>query len=164
MAYNVLDIARYVINYANEKEAPISNLKLQKILYYIQAKFLVEKGERCFKEDIVNWTYGPVIEKAYNEFRQFGHREITPQNKYEEIEYDTNSRSIKVLIKDFKDEFLENNDKELIKNVVEQYCKYKPFELVKKTHEENPWKNSKQNDVIGIDIIREYYTNNPEKL
>lgn len=164
MSYNVLDIARYVINYANEKETPISNLKLQKILYYIQAKFLVEKGDRCFNEDIVNWTYGPVIERAYNEFREFGHKEITPQIKYEEIEYDTNSRSIKVLIKDFKEEFLESNDKELIKDVVEKYCKYKPFELVKKTHEEEPWKNTNQNDIISTDSIKRYYTQNKEKL
>lgn len=164
MSYNVLDIARYVINYANEKETPISNLKLQKILYYIQAKFLVEKGDRCFNEDIVNWTYGPVIEKAYNEFREFGHKEITPQSKYEEIEYDTNSRSIKVLIKDFKEEFLEINDKELIKDVVEKYCKYKPFELVKKTHEEEPWRNTNQNDIISTDSIKRYYTQYTEKL
>lgn len=164
MAYNVLDISRYVINYANEKGAPISNLKLQKILYYIQAKFLVEKGEICFKEDIVNWTYGPVVEKAYNEFRQFGHKEITPQNRYEEIEYDTQSRSIKVSIKEFKDEILNSNDKELIKNVVEQYYKYKPFELVKKTHEEDPWKNTNQNDIISVDSMKRYYTNNIEKL
>lgn len=164
MAYNVLDIAIYVINYANEKGAPISNLKLQKILYYIQAKFLVEKGERCFNEDIVNWTYGPVVEKAYNEFRQFGHREITPQNSYEEIQYDTQSRSIKVSIKEFKDDILNNDDKELIKSVVEHYYEYKPFELVKKTHEEDPWKNTNQNDIISIDSIRRYYTNNIEKL
>lgn len=33
--YNVLDVSRYVINYSNEKDSGISNLKLQKILYFI---------------------------------------------------------------------------------------------------------------------------------
>ena len=35
--YNVLDVCRHVINYSNEKDYGISNLKLQKILYFIQA-------------------------------------------------------------------------------------------------------------------------------
>ena len=50
--YNVLDVAIYVINYAHDADCgeSMSNLKLQKILYYIQAAFLVEKNRECFKE------------------------------------------------------------------------------------------------------------------
>ena len=49
--YNVLDVAIYVINYAHDADCgeSMSNLKLQKILYYIQAAFLVEKNRECFK-------------------------------------------------------------------------------------------------------------------
>ena len=49
--YNVLDVAIYVINYAYDAGCgeSMSNLKLQKILYYIQAAFLVEKNRECFK-------------------------------------------------------------------------------------------------------------------
>ena len=36
---NVLDVCRYIINYSNKKDYGISNLKLQKILYFIQAFF-----------------------------------------------------------------------------------------------------------------------------
>ena len=48
--YNVLDVAIYVINYAYDAGCgeSMSNLKLQKILYYIQAAFLVEKNRECF--------------------------------------------------------------------------------------------------------------------
>ena len=37
--YNVLDISRYIINYSNQQGYGISNLKLQKILYFVQAYF-----------------------------------------------------------------------------------------------------------------------------
>ena len=37
MGYDVLEVCRHVINYSNEKEYGISNLKLQKVLYFIQA-------------------------------------------------------------------------------------------------------------------------------
>ena len=52
MIYKVLDVSRHVINYSNEKEYGISNLKLQKILYFIQAFFLVSASEQCFEEKI----------------------------------------------------------------------------------------------------------------
>lgn len=35
MNYNVLDVCHYVIQYSNEHDYGISNLKLQKVLYFI---------------------------------------------------------------------------------------------------------------------------------
>ena len=37
--YDVLEVSKYIINYSNEKQYGISNLKLQKILYLVQAFF-----------------------------------------------------------------------------------------------------------------------------
>lgn len=50
MGYDVLEVCRHVINYSNEKEYGISNLKLQKVLYFIQAYFLIDKTKNapCF--------------------------------------------------------------------------------------------------------------------
>lgn len=40
-------------------------------------------------------------------------------------------------------------------------CKNKSaFELVEMTHKEDPWKNTRQNEVIKLDIISEYFSNN----
>ena len=56
MSYKVLDVCKYVIDYSNEKEYGISNLKLQKILYFIQAcglrhlAFCVDSVEQTVKE------------------------------------------------------------------------------------------------------------------
>lgn len=43
MTYNVLDICRHIINYSDEKDYGVSNLKLQKLLYFVQAYFMLEK-------------------------------------------------------------------------------------------------------------------------
>lgn len=43
MGYKVLDICRHIINYSNEKDYGISNLKLQKVLYFVQAYFLIQR-------------------------------------------------------------------------------------------------------------------------
>ena len=74
MTYKVLDIARYIINYSNEQQYGISNLKLQKLLYFVQAEFLAftEKKQPCFQEEIEAWGFGPVVPGVYKEFRQYG--------------------------------------------------------------------------------------------
>ena len=66
MSYKVLDVCRHVINYSNEHDYGISNLKLQKVLYFIQAYFLTKKKDHtpCFDEKIEAWDFGPVVPEA----------------------------------------------------------------------------------------------------
>ena len=72
MAYRAIDIAKIIVNDAIDIGHPITNLKLQKLLYYVQAAFLVEYNTPCFDDDIVAWKYGPVVERVYNDFRIYG--------------------------------------------------------------------------------------------
>ena len=57
--YDVLDIARYIINKCNEKGIIISNLKLQKLLYFVQGYMLALTGNRYILEQniitFLNW-------------------------------------------------------------------------------------------------------------
>ena len=82
--YNVLDVSRYVIDYSNRKEYGISNLKLQKVLYFIQAYFLTNEknGTPCFRERIEAWDFGPVVPEAYREYRQYGSCNIPTTTSY----------------------------------------------------------------------------------
>ena len=56
--YNALLVANHIVKYCNSKNHPISNLKLQKLLYFVQAEFLVSKGIPCFREAIE--AYGEI--------------------------------------------------------------------------------------------------------
>jgi uncharacterized phage-associated protein len=161
----VLDVARYVINYAIEKSHPISNLQLQKILYYIQAYFLVEKGEVCFKENIINWVYGPVIVEVYDEYRFYGPNKIDDiQKTYTDVSFNCKSSKIEIKQKEFLDNIIKNEDKALIDKVVDKYMEWSPFKLVAKTHEENPWKCTRQNDIISVQSIKDFYVKNKNKI
>ena len=64
--YSAIDIARYIIWYCKNHGYTISNLKLQKILYFVQAEFLVSAGAPCFYQDIEAWDFGPVIPEVYH--------------------------------------------------------------------------------------------------
>ena len=55
---------------------PISNLQLQKILYYLQVYFIQHEGIPLFEDEIEAWQFGPVIPEVYYEYCGFGGFEI----------------------------------------------------------------------------------------
>lgn len=55
--YKAEEIAAYVIKTTEW----MSNFKLQSVLYFVQAEFLVVKGRPCFEDPIEAWNFGPVI-------------------------------------------------------------------------------------------------------
>ena len=71
MAYKAVNIARYIINKCTADEHPISNLQLQKILYYVQKEFLTNDLV-AFDDDFEAWQFGPVIPEVYYLYCGFG--------------------------------------------------------------------------------------------
>lgn len=49
--YSAIEIAKYVITYCMLMNTPVSNLQLQKILYYLQVYYL-KQGYSLFREEI----------------------------------------------------------------------------------------------------------------
>ena len=74
--YHALKIAEYIIERCNEKHKSVSNLKLQKILYFVQAQFIVEFGTPCFDNIMQAWDYGPVVPDVYRKYRGYGNTNI----------------------------------------------------------------------------------------
>lgn len=137
--YNALDICRYIINYSNDKNYDISNLKLQKLLYFIQVYFLIETEKPCFYNKIEAWDFGPVIPIAYNEYKQYASTHIPYIKQY--IEYDKNSiwNSKRV---DYNNNIISNDDKYLINAVVDKLANYTATDLVNITQHQKPWVNA----------------------
>src|SRR5437016_8859052 len=62
-------IADYLIAFAHRVGDPISNLKLQKLLYYAQAWYLALHNEPLFPESIEAWVHGPAVPPVYGKFK-----------------------------------------------------------------------------------------------
>lgn len=158
MIYDVLDICRYTINYSNEKDYGISNLKLQKILYFIQAYFLTsEDGLPCFYDKIEAWDFGPVVPKAYHEYKQYGSGDIPLIESYFVFDEDDlwNAKRVK-----YNNHIIQNKDKVLIEQVVDKFSKYSATDLVTLTHMQSPWLDAYvpyQNNEITQESIREFF-------
>ena len=140
--YSALDVARYIIWYCKKQGYSISNLKLQKILYFVQANFLVSIGRPCFEEDIEAWDFGPVVPEVYHEFKLFGSSDI-PKFVCQNAEA--------VILK---------RDRALINEMVDQCAKYSASTLVEITHNQAPWCDAYEkycNNIIEKSAIKEYF-------
>ena len=69
--YTALQVAKYIIQTVHKMDGSISNLKLQKVLYLVQARFLVSTGKGCFYDPIIAWQIGPVVPAVYHEYAAF---------------------------------------------------------------------------------------------
>lgn len=78
--YVAADVAACIIKYANELEKPVSNLQLQKMLFFCQCEYLKTHGAPLFDDDIVAWQYGPVVKSVY---RMYSYRGASPIRKVE---------------------------------------------------------------------------------
>ena len=121
------NLANFFISLSNETGNLITNLKLQKLLYYAQAWHLAYFGNRVIEGDFQAWIHGPVIPEAYRQFREFG---------WKPIENDA-------LNQDFIDHFCTDvvnpEQCELLNDVVDEYFGLTAFKLEKLTHSEDPW-------------------------
>lgn len=159
MSYDVIDVCRHVINYSNEHDYGVSNLKLQKLLYLVQAYFLISKKEHnpCFDEKIEAWDFGPVIPKAYREYKQYGSGDIPDIKSYILFDEDDIWNSKRV---EFTDNVIKDEDKVLIDRVIDKFKDYSATDLVSLTHRQSPWINAyatHQINEIPLDAIREYF-------
>ena len=157
MKYSVIDVCRHIINYSNKKEYGISNLKLQKLLYFTQAYFLLTKQEACFEEKIEAWDVGPVVPAAYREYKQFGSGNIPMITYVVEKDLDNiwNSKVVP-----YYDGLITTEDKRLIDPVVDKFSEYSASDLVGLTHRQRPWIDSyvpNRNNEITVKAIEEYF-------
>ena len=137
MAYKALDIANKIISKTDlEHGDTISNLKLQKMMYYQQGFHLAYFGTPLFDEDIVAWQYGPVVPSVYKEYKSFESNSIS-----------TSKEGIS----------LSDDEEELFNNAYEEYNQFSAVALMKMTHEESPWKTTEINSVISRDKMMAFF-------
>ncbi len=94
MTYKAIDVANYVIGYANKLGQSVTNPKLQKILYFIQGYGYSKLNKQLIDADFEAWTYGPAIRNIYIEFSRFGSLLITDfyKSNYENIYFDNKDK------------------------------------------------------------------------
>ena len=143
------DVANYFLAYSNEVGEPITNLKLQKLVYYAQAWYLANNKKPLFDDaEFQAWVHGPVIPDLYEKYKDFGSAPIKTKD---------NLKTIKKKMDSDKVEFLDE--------VIKVYMPAGAYELERMTHQEGPWieargecePDQRCDSVITNDAIQKYY-------
>ena len=147
------EVAEFFLAKANSVGEPITNLKLQKLVYYAQAWFLANNHEPLFREDFEAWVHGPVQPDLYHKHKERGSAPIITNLKLE------------IVINKFNSETLE-----FLNEVVSVYMQCGAYQLELMTHKEKPWieargecePDEKCDTIISKKTIEEYYASQIE--
>ena len=143
--YDVKDIANWFLIYnlfieTDQGADGISNLKLQKLLYYAQSAFLALKNELLFSNEIVAWQHGPVIEEIYHKYKDFGSGDI-------EVNIENGPQ-------------IDKETEKILMNVYDTFGEYSAWGLRNLTHSEKPWLETPLNKVISTETMKESFKEN----
>lgn len=137
MAYPVVQIANQLLLYfADNGGELMTNMKLQKMLYYQQGFHLAYFGTPLFDEEIEAWMYGPVVPVMYETYKIHGRNGIEPN-------------------RDLEFRFEQRTEMALFIEVCKVYGAYSAIGLMNKTHEEMPWKSTPTGEGDGHIITKE---------
>lgn len=127
--YEAKEIAAEVIRIAKEiDDFSMSNLKLQKVLYFLQANHLVHNKRRLFADRIEAVDFGPIVWDVYMQYRAHGGLHLLYTNP------DTVAFPVD------KDTSLE------IRKTIEEMREYSSTTLLDLIHHQDPWINAYYDD------------------
>ena len=116
-------ISLYIIQSPYE----VTNLSLQKLLYYVKAFGFVMLQRDILNEPCEAWVHGPVFPTVYEKYKKFG-REVIPN---EEIDI-------------CFENFLSQEELRVIDYVLKRFGIYNGSVLRDLTHKEQPWNDARQ--------------------
>jgi uncharacterized phage-associated protein len=119
----------------------ISNLKLQRLLYYAQGFHLALYDAPLFSDPIEAWNYGPVVPSVYREYNHHGSGALP-------VEHSTDIH-----------QHITDEQLNLIQEVYEVYGQYSGLKLMHITHQEDPWKTTTAGpgNVIDPEKMKRYF-------
>ena len=147
MKTSAQQVANYFIKLAGKiDENDLTNLKLQKLLYFSQGKYLAGNDKPLFEEPIEAWKLGPVVRSVYNNFKYCGSFPITAFDK------------------GVKDSNLPEKTEQFLDKVWDKYGKFSARYLVDLTHKrETSWSktySTEKDTEIPLDLMKKSFKAN----
>lgn len=130
-------LSRNNLKFIAEDTEYISNLKLQKLLYYAQGMNLALYGKPLFEDAIVAWTHGPVVESVYQTYKSNGSEGI---------------KSFQPPIENFTEE-----EEDTLQFTQTNFGQFSAWKLREMTHNETPWLTTNRNQEISVTKIKSYF-------
>lgn len=161
---SAMHIASQVICKYHDLGYGITNLKLQKVLFYIQMESLQKYNEPAFTDELEAWRHGAVCYKVYDYFKKYIVHDIKVSDPMVQKLYFPINKQLDEVIND------------VVKNTLE----YEPWKMVELS-QQKVWKDvyipdsnnliTKHNlqkdgimNIYNMDSIQSYYYNNSKDV
>lgn len=141
--FSAHNVAIYIINWCHQHDIFITNLKLQKLLYYVQGEFSRCRKKRLIADDFYAWQLGPVIPKVYYKYSVFSSAIIPSQ---------------------LQTKSFDQADSIIIDEALEKYAYQSTWSLVDLSHKQDPWKYNYEifgsGALIPYETIQDFFSAN----
>src|SRR5258706_1845214 len=146
--YSATEIAKYfLLKDKNDHAVALTNLKLQKILYYAQGWYLANFGKPLFEDPIEAWKFGPAIRSIYQQYKDFGNRPLTEEVTDDDVSH------------------IDSDTKAFLDKIWDAYKGFSGTELVFVTHNAKPWREARRDlgnhdnsdNEISKDALESYF-------
>ena len=153
-------MSNYVILFCQNMGVTITPLKLQKILYYIQAWHIAKfEKESLFDTLPEAWVNGPVYRQIYNQYKGSFFKNANIQATLDE------DGLAQALMAKQSEMDLDEKQLTLVNAVLDAYSKLSDERLVLMTHSEDPWTEIRKNlspiersdKKLSVDTIYNYF-------
>ena len=156
---HIFSIAKELVrlSLAGEEADPLTNLRLQKLLYYAQAWSLILRDRDLFSEDVVAWRYGPVVPEVYRKLSD-----------------GLGASAITLALFENAPDVADEDEAAFLANVWDAYKEFSALKLSDMTHKESPWikawgnrpTNATGDDPIKAEYLEEFFSKQsvPEPL
>lgn len=148
---DVRSVANFFIDLAlNSEDDNITNLQLNKLLYFAQGHYLARTGKPLFDEEIEAWKFGPVVPSIYQAYKGCGKMPIT------------------VLDEDYDADAFSDEEMNLLMEVACKYGQYSASALVGLTHRpDTPWSrvySPLAKNIVKQQDIKDYFSQEDQRL
>jgi len=159
MPYQAASIANELLDLASQSGRKVTQIDIQKIVYFAHGWHLALKGRELVAEPIEAWPYGPVIRALYDAFKKFGSDPITEKAPSWRMGPDGRFTCETPTIQSASpaDDFYTRS---LVQKVWAKYGTIPPFKLVEITHlADSPWRKAfeQKKTYISNESIRDYF-------
>ncbi|MCD2517042.1 DUF4065 domain-containing protein [Massilia sp. G4R7] len=144
---SALDVAQVFLNFARDERRRLTNMQLQKLVFFAHGIHLgAFDGEPLIEEEVRAWDFGPVIPVLYEELRRYGRGNVEDDLVHE-------------LPPELHDS--ESSQMEAIRTAWASYKDMTAWQLSEISHlDESPWAqvwNQRRYAPIPDRLIRDYY-------
>ena len=144
--YKATDIANFLVYLMSDSCDDLTNLKLNKILYYAQGHYLKNYGKPLFEDAIEAWPHGPVVHSVYHSYKCFNNQPITEYNEE-------------------KVSLIEDKVKSFLVDVARKYGRFTASTLRNMTHKpKSPWAETQEGEEITVQHIKDYFIKSEEPI